>query len=269
MTGNRPLRPLFRWPGGKRWLVPKLLEIVPDSFGRYFEPFLGAGALFFALRPHDAVISDANTDLMRCYEAIRDCPDEVMWELRKMPTDAASYYRIRGQEPTTRAESAARFIYLTAHAFNGIYRVNHVGKFNVPFGGRDYGDLADEDRLSPYSEALRPAAIRMGDFEAALEGAASGDVVYLDPPYTVKHSNNGFVKYNQRLFSWEDQKRLAATAKRLDRQGCVVIVSNAHHESIRELYSGFRHLTIPRHSVIAAHSVHRNKIEEYLFTNAG
>lgn len=263
-----PLRPLFRWPGGKRWLVPRLIGLAPQTYKRYFEPFFGAGALFFALRPEDAVISDTNADLMQCYETIRDYPDEVSQALARMPRDAASYYRVRSQESTNQIESTARFIYLTTLAFNGIYRVNRAGRFNVPFGGREYGNLADRGRLSVYSDALQRADIRSVDFEEVVEDARIDDLVYFDPPYTVAHSNNGFVKYNRHLFSWNDQIRLAKSAKRLDRRGVRVIVSNAHHESIRDLYTGFRLLTITRHSVMAADSTYRNRIEEYVITNA-
>jgi DNA adenine methylase len=205
---------------------------------------------------------------MHCYEAIRDHPSDVSEALRNMPRDAASYYRIRSQDFATPVESAARFIYLTTLAFNGIYRVNRAGRFNVPYGGREYGDLAKSGRLHAYSGALKRAKIRTGDFQEVVEGARHGDLVYFDPPYTVAHANNGFLKYNRHLFSWDDQKRLAKTAKQLDRRGARVIVSNAHHESIAALYKGFLHLSVTRHSVMAADSSRRNTIEEYLITNA-
>ena len=167
------------------------------------------------------------------------------------------------------SKSAARFIYLTTLAFNGIYRVNRAGKFNVPYGGREYGDLAGERQDELYSNALRGADIRTGDFQDVVEAARPGDLVYFDPPYTVAHSKqNGFLKYNRHLFLWDDQKRLAETVKQLDRRGSRVIVSNAHHDSIRDLYEGFLQLSVTRHSVMAADSGHRTTIEEYLITNA-
>lgn len=263
------LAPLFRWPGGKRWLVPTLRTLIPKKFGRYFEPFFGAGALYFALQPRTAFISDINLDLMMCYRALRDDHEAVAEGLRAMPRDRESYYRIRDDQPKSAAEAAARFIYLTTLAFNGIYRVNRAGRFNVPYGARDYGSLGSVAQLRTYGEALKGATVLSGDFEAALDGASAGDVVYLDPPYTVAHSNNGFIKYNDRLFSWDDQKRLAAVVAELDGRGCCVIMSNAHHESIARLYPSLTHLVVSRHSVMAADASYRGKILEYLITNVG
>lgn len=264
-----PLTPLFRWPGGKRWLVRELLKLLPNEAGRYFEPFFGAGALYFAHRPTSALVSDSNSELMDCYRAIRDAHEDVASILGALPRDAKSYYEIRAQNPTTPVARAARFIYLTTLAFNGIYRVNRDGKFNVPYGGRTYGALGTPEQLRPYREALLAAEIMSGDFEVALDGAKCGDVIYLDPPYTVAHSNNGFLKYNDRIFSWNDQQRLASVARELDRRGCVVIVSNAHHESIAALYAGFRAHLVSRTSVMAADKSKRKAIQEYVFTSGG
>lgn len=271
-TSNEPVRsiaPLFRWPGGKRWLVPTLREIIPQKFGRYFEPFFGAGALYFALLPSVAIISDINADLMACYRTLRDKHREVADAIGAMPRDRESFYRIRDQDPSSDVEAAARFIYLTTLAFNGIYRVNRAGRFNVPFGDREYGQLGGHSQLETYGQALNGASVLSGDFEFALEGANSGDVVYVDPPYTVAHSNNGFIKYNDRLFSWKDQERLARVVAELDRRGCAVLVSNAHHDSIARLYPEFRRMTVARHSVMAADSAFRGRIQEYLLTNLG
>lgn len=259
--------PLFRWPGGKRWLVPRLRKLIPNGFGRYFEPFFGAGALYFALQPHAAVISDINPELMACYRALRDNHEAVAEALRGLPRDRDSYYRIRDQQPQSSTEAAARFIYLTTLAFNGIYRVNRAGQFNVPYGARTYGKLGTGKQLRVYGEALEGAAVMSTDFEEAVDSASAGDVVYLDPPYTVAHSNNGFIKYNHRLFSWDDQERLAAVVAELDRRGCAVIVSNAFHSSIARLYAQFAHFVVSRHSVMAADASHRGKIREYLITN--
>jgi DNA adenine methylase len=262
-----PLQPLFRWPGGKRWLLQQLLQLVPKSIDRYYEPFLGAGALFFALRPAWARVSDVNSELISCYEAIRDDYLEVAAALAQMPRDEKSYYRIRSENPATATERAARLIYLTTLAFNGIYRVNKKGEFNVPYGGRTYGEIRAASDLALYARALSCANLQSCDFEAALQDARTGDVVYLDPPYTVAHSQNGFVKYNHRIFSWDDQVRLAATAHELSGRGCRVVASNAYHPTIARLYRGFRAIAVSRASVIAAHATHRRPILEYVFTN--
>ena len=267
-AGNGPaLVPLFRWPGGKRWLLPKLLELIPDQYGRYFEPFFGAGALFFGLAPSDAVVSDVNVDLMACYLAIRDSHVMVAALLRAMERDRAAYLEIRESNPIDKCERAARFIYLSTLAFNGIHRVNKRGLFNVPYGGRTYPGLGSDELLGKYSRALAHAEIRSGDFESSVGSAATGDVVYLDPPYTVAHSNNGFLKYNARIFSWNDQLRLAAVADDLHRRGCRVIISNASHPSLIPLYPNFHVEVVPRLSRMAAASAKRGLVDEYLLTN--
>jgi DNA adenine methylase len=265
-AASEPLPPLFRWPGGKRWLVPRLLPLLPEEYGRYFEPFFGGGALYFAARPRSAVLSDANVELMNCYDAVRRDYRRVAQLLQALPTDEASYYRVRATEPTDPFERAARTIYLTAHAFNGIYRVNLRGKFNVPYGGRPYPNLGAEELLAPYSSALQGARITSGDFAAILESAVAGDLIYLDPPYTVMHENNGFVKYNDRIFQWRDQERLAALAHDLKVRGCHVIASSAYHESVRDLYEGFEVVVVGRASVMAADSSRRGATREFVFT---
>jgi len=266
MSTAAPLRPLFRWTGGKRWLVPRLLALVPETYGRYYEPFLGGGALYFALRPRQARLGDKNLELINAYECIRDDPEQVGRLLRGMSRDETNYYRVRGQRPRARFRRAARTVYLTTLAFNGIYRVNKRGLFNVPFGGRDYPDLGSAEVLKGYAEALQGAELEATDFTATLRDAAAGDLVYLDPPYTVAHSNNGFLKYNAKIFLLEDQEKLAETASELAKRGCHVIVSNAFHASIGNLYRGFRAVEVRRRSVMAASADHRKEVTEYLFT---
>jgi DNA adenine methylase len=268
-TERDALKPLFRWPGGKRWLVDRLLELLPPNLeGRYFEPFVGGGALFFAYQPERSVIADSNHDLMNSYRVLRDSPAELADLLASWSTDEETYYRVRAEDPADSLHRAARFIYLTTLAFNGIYRVNLGGKFNVPYGHRSY-QLGSGDLFARYSRALKRAEILTADFSDVLALPTPGDVVYLDPPYTVAHANNGFVKYNDRLFLWADQERLAADARRLAEAGVSVIVSNAFHTSIAALYPGFRHIEITRTSVMAAAAGRRGPIKEYVLTNVG
>lgn len=264
---DRVLPPVFRWPGGKRWLVPLLVPLVGSITGTYFEPFFGGGALFFALRPKRARISDTNADLMACYQAIRDDPIAVASHLRSMPTDEASYYATRAMRPANDIEGAARFIFLASHAFGGVYRVNRKGAFNVPYGRRDYLHLGDAGRLEAYSTALKGSQIDVRDFEEAISDASDGDFAYLDPPYTVAHSNNGFLRYNARIFSWADQIRLARVAEAAATRGCRVVVSGVPHAAIRELYPTFRELVVDRRSSIAADRTRRAIIQESVFTN--
>lgn len=270
VVGSTPavgLAPLFRWPGGKRWLIPHLKGVLPNDHGRYFEPFFGGGALFFAIRPKLSRLSDSNHDLMACYQALRQHPEQVGRILRALPRGADAYYEVRAARPTSAIERAARLIYLTTLAFNGIYRVNRQGEFNVPYGGRTYEGLGANATLLKYAEALAGAEITSGDFEHGLDGVERGDLVYLDPPYTVAHSNNGFMRYNEKIFSWADQQRLAQVAASLALRGAYVIVSNANHPSIRELYEGFDALVVERPSAMAADIKRRGIVEELILTN--
>ena len=261
------LQPFLRWPGGKRFLVSYLLDYVPTKFGRYFEPFLGGGAMFFALQPDKAFLSDKNEPLVHCYQAVKDAPRLVERHLRRLPNSKADYYLVRRMKPRTPHTNAARLIYLSALAFNGIYRENRDGDFNVPYGGRTDRVVTNRLDLSKTGEALANAEIKCCDFDAALAHAKKGDLVYLDPPYTVAHENNGFVKYNSQIFSWDDQRRLAATAQRLAEKGCHVLMSNAHHPSIRELYHGFRLYRLDRASRVAADPDKRRIVSEYIVTS--
>jgi DNA adenine methylase len=238
---------------------------MPAEVGRYYEPFVGGGALFFALQPPAATLSDKNPDLIACYKTLRNHPVEVATYLRAWPHDSATYYKIRSQRPTTPSEQAARFIYLTTLAFNGIYRVNRRGEFNVPFSGRAYPWLSDTATLRRYSRALRGVRLECADFAEVLVKAEPGDFVYLDPPYTVAHSANGFLKYNARLFSWADQVRLHDQALSLGRRGCRVVVSSAHHDSVVTLFREFDVVDVERHSTIAASSEARRPIKECVF----
>ncbi|HEX6370934.1 MAG TPA: Dam family site-specific DNA-(adenine-N6)-methyltransferase [Longimicrobium sp.] len=257
--------PLLKWPGGKRRLLRHIQPLLPAEFGTYYEPFAGSAALFFRIGPAEGVLSDTNSELINCYTQVRDNPDAVNNALSMLPSTEHDYYRIRALHPEDDVERAARFIYLTTLSFNGIYRTNQEGHFNVPFGFRPHLHPKPAGVIQQTSAALAGTELRCMDFEAALEDAAAGDLVYLDPPYTVAHGHNGFLRYNARIFSWADQHRLAALARTLSDRGCHVIVSNADHQSICDIYAGFRMVRIERQSSIAASQVHRRRITECVF----
>jgi DNA adenine methylase len=261
--------PFLKWPGGKRRLLRAILPLIPARFGRYFEPFLGGGALFFALEPTRANLSDKNPELINAYAQVRERPEEVIRALRRLRNTEKDYYRVRSSSPPDELGRAAQFIYLASLAFNGLYRVNLNGEFNVPYGHKTHLDPCDEHRIHETSRALRRAVVRDSDFERALRHAGEGDLAYLDPPYTVAHAHNGFVKYNAKIFSWEDQLRLARVAQGLAAKGCTVIVSNADHGSIRRLYGGFAVAKVERTSIIAASSDFRSRITECIFHSGG
>jgi DNA adenine methylase len=257
--------PLIKWAGGKRCLVPDIAELAPSRFSRYYEPFLGGGALFFSILPAAATLSDTNGELIQMYVAVRDHPNKVLRCLSRMPNSVDDYYRIRSMKARSDASKAARLIYLCTLSFNGIYRQNLKGEFNVPYGYKTHVNPCDRTTLERISKSLQGKTLIEADFEKATSTAQKGDFVYFDPPYTVAHDNNGFIKYNAKIFSWADQKRLASTALRLKRAGCHVIVSNADHPSIRELYSDFEVHVVKRQSVMAASSQFRRTVRECLF----
>lgn len=257
--------PLLKWPGSKRLLLKHFFRLVPQRFERYYEPFFGGGSLFFALRPDKAVLSDINTDLINCYLHVRNFPEELISRLARIDTDRETYYSVRKQNPDNAMEQAVKFLYLTGLAFNGIYRVNLAGRFNVPYGDGIVSRSCDPDKIRAVSASLATAEIQCADFQDVALLAVQGDFVYFDPPYTVAHANNGFIEYNARIFSWQDQERLASVARELADRGCHVLVSNADHPSIHNLYPSFEFSTIYRASTVAASRAHRRQISECLF----
>jgi DNA adenine methylase len=261
--------PLIRWPGGKRALVSKITSKFPENFNRYYEPFFGGGAIFFAIAPENAALSDINSDLINAYAMVRDRPGELISELENYENSEGFYYEVRASRPSDIIKKSARLLYLTRLSFNGIYRVNLNGDFNVPYGKKHHLSAFDLTKLLETSEALKGVSLSVADFELATESARSGDLVYFDPPYTVAHANNGFVKYNENIFSWADQVRLAEHARTLAARGCFVAVSNADHVSVDALYGDFNKMMIERFSVIAASSAFRRQITECLYFLGG
>jgi DNA adenine methylase len=233
--------------------------------GRYYEPFFGGGALFFSLKPKSALLSDSNPELINAYVQVRDNFGAVARHLRMMPNTEEDYYRIRSSAPCSLAGRAARLIYLCTLSFNGIYRQNLQGEFNVPYGGKTHLNPCDLVRLRQTSESLKGRDLQPVDFEQAVRRAKKGDLVFFDPPYSVAHGNNGFVKYNAKIFSWADQVRLAEIATGLKRIGVNVIVSNADHLSIHDLYRQFAVKVIDRYSVMSASREFRRPVRECLF----
>jgi DNA adenine methylase len=265
---NGRVNPLVKWPGGKRALLPQLLPVLGIVTGRYFEPFLGGAALYLSLTPSRSFLSDSNPDLINLYTQVRDNPETLIQRLGQLQNSEEDYYKIRQTHETDPIRSAARFLYLTSLSFNGIYRLNLQGIFNVPYGHKTGKSHFDPEQVRLVSSALTKARIRCSDFESAVKNARRDDTVYFDPPYTVAHGNNGFLKYNEKIFSWGDQVRLAETASKLSAKGCRVFVSNAFHPSIKALYSEFTPLEVTRPSLIAAASKFRGTISEYLFYNS-
>lgn len=258
------VQPFLKWAGGKRWFAERCLDMIPDSFDRFVEPFLGSGAMFFALRPRRALLSDLNGDLIGCYQSIRDEPGQIEAGLAYHQTahDKEHYYRVRGAKPDDPTERAIWFLYLNRTCWNGLYRVNKRNEFNVPKGTKSTVVLKTDD-FDATANVLRAAEIRQCDFEETIDGAVSGDFVFVDPPYTVKHNLNGFVKYNDKIFSWSDQVRLRDAVVRASGRGANVLVTNANHASISELYADVGQQTVvDRNSVLAGDAKFRSSTEE-------
>lgn len=263
-------KPFLRWAGGKSWLVKHLDSIIRDhKFSGYHEPFLGGGSIFFYLAPTEkSYLSDLNSELIDTYKAIKADPDGVIFYLEKYVNTSEEYYRIRSSRPTTLVETAARFIYLNQTSFNGIYRVNIKGEYNVPYGNR-FKNFLEADKLRSASKVLQAATLQAGDFDCVRTHIGPGDLVFLDPPYTVSHNHNGFIKYNQKLFSLEDQHRLKSLIDFIKAQGAYYILTNAAHTTIYEIFheESDRCLELNRASLIGGENARRGQIQEYIFTN--
>lgn len=265
---TKPLKPFLKWAGGKRWLLQSGQFTLPDFMGRYFEPFLGGGAVFFKTQPKNAILSDSNKRLIELYSVIRDEPEEFEDLLRKHALCHSKdyYYELRKKKFRKPAARAAQFLYLNRTCWNGLYRENLKGQFNVPIGKKQTVIFEDDD-FQVWSRSLTNTRLECLDFEDAIDEMDEGDFVFVDPPYTVRHNLNGFVQYNQNIFAWKDQIRLHNALKRAIERGASFAMTNADHESVRELYAGFgKHQSLERHSVIAARSIHRSQTTELLVT---
>ena len=265
-TDTKAVKPFLRWAGGKRWIAGQLARLIPLDCQKYFEPFLGGGSVFFAALPKLAILSDVNLRLVETYQIIRDLPLEVMAVLGNWRNDERSYYKVREMEFSDPIERVAQFIYLNRTCWNGLYRVNKHGKFNVPFANHGR-PIFEVEHLLAVSDALKDAEIRCGDFEIVLAEAGHGDFVYLDPPYVSSSESKGFNKYNATTFNWNDQVRLGRTALNLAKKGCLVLVSNIGQTEVLELYPGFSHMLVQRQSILAASSTARGVTSELLLAS--
>lgn len=261
----------IRWAGGKAWFVPAVQDMIKNiQFNNYIEPFMGGASIFFSLElPNRAYLSDINGELVNTFVQIRDKLDLVMEKLKEYKADKDSYYEIRNQEPTNHVEQAARFLYLNFYCFNGIYRVNSRGKFNVPYGRRS-GEF-NYDRLEGIRDKLQVAEIMKRDFDACREDIHAGDLVFLDPPYAVSSKsseNDMFIAYNPTLFSLDDQQRLANLIDYINDVDAYFILTNAHHPEIIKIFKEKGNMIeYDRTCNIGGKSAKRGKVQEYIFTN--
>ena len=236
------VKPILKWAGGKTQMLSDLLPKVPFSYGRYIEPFLGGGAMFFALQPENAIIADSNPELINMYRQVSDHVDDVIQYLEQYENTKERFYAVRSQkwEALPAAEAAARTIFLNKTCFNGLYRVNKKGDFNVPYGKYANPRICDRDALYSASAVLKKAEILCSDYFLVLEHyAKEGDFIFLDPPYLPVSEYSDFKRYTKEQFYEEDHVELAKIIMRLHERGCHVILTNSNHPLVHELYAPF------------------------------
>lgn len=259
----------IRWAGGKSWLVPYVRELIDGlNYNKYFEPFMGGASIFFSIEhPHQSYLSDVNLELVNTFCAVRDNPRKIITHLNSFHLGEDIYYQIRSENPRGKYKQAARFLYLNANSFNGIYRVNRQGQYNVPYGKKE--KTVNCDRLIEISRKLQNVNIQCHDFYDIIDMIDEGDLVFLDPPYTVSNNNNEFfIQYNQRLFSLEDQRRLAALIEHIVARNAWFILTNAYNQTIYEIFHDTgRVIERERKSLIGGRDAFRGNVQEYIFTN--
>jgi DNA adenine methylase len=266
MTGNA--QPFLRWAGSKRKQLPILSTFWRPDYRRYVEPFMGSACLFFNVQPPRAVLADINSDLIRTFLAIRDHPRAVSNRLFKISLGKRSYYSVRKQRLSDLegVEAAARFIFLNRFCFNGLYRTNLAGRFNVPLGSVETVRLPSHNELRMAAKALRPCTIRCSDFEEILENTKAGDFVYLDPPYAVGN-RRVFNQYGPSSFGLHDLERLANSLRSIENRGVKFVLSYASCAEVGEFFRGWpsRRIFIQRN--IAGFAKHRRRAGEVLISN--
>lgn len=271
------LQPFTKWTGGKRKLIPKLKELMPEIYGNYYEPFIGGGALFFELSPRVAIINDFNEELINCYIQIKENPIKLIeiLKIHKEKNSKEYYLEIRGLDRTdkfkelSKVERAARIMYMLRVDFNGLYRVNSKNQFNVPYGNYANPKIVDEELINNISNYLNTydITITSGDFEDSVSTVKEGDFVYFDPPYIPLNETSSFTSYTHEGFSYEDQVRLRNTVRKLTEKGVKVMVSNSSSKLTIDLYEEFNIHYVEVSRTNGAKSSSRGIIKEVIITN--
>lgn len=276
MAETSALLPIVKWAGGKRKMLSVILPLIPSDFTTYCEPFLGGGAVLFALQPQKAIINDSNAELMTVYEVVRDSPQALLNDLRKHENTAVYFYGMRNldrdesvYQALSKVERASRFLYLNHTCFNGLHRVNKAGQFNVPYGNYRTPCIVQESNLYAMSQYLNANQITMvnQDFAGVLDRLKEGDFAYLDPPYDPLPGRGNFTAYTRNGFGRYDQERLKACCDSLTRRGVRFLLSNADTDAIRDLYRGYSICTVKGHRSISADGDKRSPADEVLIWN--
>lgn len=266
-------KPFLKWAGGKKQLLPELVARVPEEYECYFEPFVGGGAMFFELGPRRAYVLDINTELINCYKVIKSEVDQLIEDLAKHVYEHDYFYAIRNVDRTPEYERwsavrrASRLIYLNKSCFNGLYRVNSNGQFNVPFGRYKNPKILDENNLRACSRALKKTRIVLGSFVEMEQEITNKDFVYFDPPYAPLNETSYFTSYTDQGFGESKQRELADLCTRLDKRGIRFMVSNSHTPLILGLYERFNVSVVRATRAINSKGDRRGKIKEVIVTN--
>lgn len=273
-------RPFVKWAGGKARLIDQILYYFPSSFNSYYEPFLGGGSLYFSISPQKGRLNDLNSTLIFVYRTIRDDCAHIVKDLLDLQSDyyalesldekATYYYERRSEFNSTHAQTvrkASLFIFLNKTGFNGMYRENSKGEYNIPFGKHARPMICDVENLNRVSDVLKEIDITNGHYFEAISDAKAGDFVYLDPPYVPLNPTSSFTEYQAGGFTEDDQIQLRDAFVELTQRGCFVMMSNSTSPIVEELYKDFYFNTISAARVINAQGMKRGKINEYIITN--
>lgn len=266
------LQPFLKWAGGKRQILPVIRNYVPKQFNVYYEPFIGAGAVLFGIQPRVAIINDTNAELINCYQVIQHSLDELITDLGKHSNDKDYYYATRDLDRSekfkklTPVQRASRIIFLNKTCFNGLFRVNSDGQFNVPFGHYQNPKILNTVVLQAVHHYLVSNKIKIlnTDFAEATATAKKDDFIYLDPPYDPVSSTSSFTSYDLNGFSKEDQQRLKKSYAKLVKRGCKVLLSNSATDFIMDLYQEYTIVKVPANRNINSVASGRGKVDEVL-----
>lgn len=256
------VKPFVKWAGGKRKLLDQILPMIPKKYGTYHEPMVGGGALFFALQPRQAILNDYNGELIETYQVVKEQPDALLKALKRLKNTEDDYRKVRIQKPKTPVTRAARFIYLNKLSFNGLYRVNSSGVFNVPYCKDETRSHIDEESIRQASSALQGVTLQTGDYLQALTHVKPKDFVFIDPPY-----DDTFSSYTATGFSKNTQVQLREALDYLTDMKAYVIVCNSDTPFIRDIYKSYTKIPITDRFVIASNGSKRGSVSTLFITN--
>ncbi len=266
-------RPFVKWAGGKRQLIAELKKRLPKEYNRYYEPFLGGGALFFALTPHHAYLADSNVELLNAYRVVRDKVEALISDLSRHENTQSYYIKLRDVDRSADytfwndVRKASRFIYLNKTCYNGLYRVNKKGHFNVPYGNNKSAVICDKENLRACSRALQQIELVCAEFTIAGAVAKAGDFIYFDPPYLPVSKTAKFTSYTKDGFSMKEQLVLRDMCNELHKKGVKFMLSSPASPTIYEIYKGYTIEEVSATRVINAKKESRGKVQEVIVRN--